>query len=124
MIMISAILAGVAALIFGQAGRLDVAAGLALGGGWSIAKLWLRARRLKNIASSKGTGGTVRYALANNFALYIMTAGVLATAFAAKGINWWAVVAGLFATNAVMIGWEALGRAGIALPGQSQQGEH
>jgi len=121
--MISAMLAGAAVLFFAQAGRLDIAAGLALGGGWSIAKLWLRARRLKNMASDEGTGGSVRNALAGNFALYAATAAVLATAFAANGINRWAAAAGLFVTNAVMVVREALARAGFALRGQTHQGE-
>jgi hypothetical protein len=121
--IISAILAGVAVLFFAQSGRLDISAGLALGGGWSIAKLWLRARRLQKTTNDKDVGSNVRYTLTGNFMLYVLTAVVLATAFAVDGINRWAAVAGLFVTNAVMVVCEGLAHAGVALQRETHQGE-
>lgn len=121
--IVSAVLVAAAALLSAQNARFDIAFGVALGGAWSVAKLWLRAGRLVRGAGDKDAGRNVRYALAGSFTLYAITAAVLGAAFAVNGINRWAAVAGLFVTNAVMIVCEALNHAGFPLLGQTHQGE-
>lgn len=107
-IKISVILSAAFFLLFMQGGRTDIALGLALGAGWSVAKLWLRAAGLQKTARRQDTSKNIRYTLAGSFALYIATGVVLATAFAVREINQWATLAGLLVTNAVMIVREAL----------------
>ncbi|RKY27844.1 MAG: hypothetical protein DRP79_02870 [Planctomycetota bacterium] len=89
-------------------GYYPIALGAALGGGWSLVKLILHAYHLQKFAGYSDTGAKVRYTLAGNLSRYIVTGAVLAVGFAAPFINEWAVIGGVFLTNAVMIAYSLL----------------
>lgn len=114
---ISAALTAVGVLAFAQAGRLDVALGLGLGGAWSVVRFWLRASWLKKTFDGQDMGKNVRYSLGGSFTLYTMTGAVLALAFIVHGINKWAALAGVFVANAVMFAHEGLYHARMARRG-------
>ena len=84
-------------------GFYSVALGLALGGGWSLVKLLLHAYHIRKFTNCAGTGKKVRYSVSGNLSRYLITAAVLAAAFAAPSINEWAAVGGVFLANTVMI---------------------
>jgi hypothetical protein len=107
----SAALAGVVALVLLECGMPAAAIGVAVGAAGSIAKFWLGALKIMKLCAGAGDSGralgrAVRGAMSGFALRFVVIAAVLAVGYFVPQISFIATAAAVFTTNFVLIAAE------------------